>query len=145
MIQCIVPPLRGHAVLDGPRMVPCMTRGELREIWSARQAEWLQFTAQVDGAKVVAAFLADFDSVTGSEREEALSLAEAARISGYSREHLARLIRAGSIVNAGEKNRPRIRRKDVPHKPHFSLASGTGFRYDAHADARSLRERQGER
>ena len=122
-----------------------MTRDELHSIWSARHAEWLRFTALVDGAKVVAAFLNDLDSVTVSESEEALSLAQAARVSGYSKDHLARLIRSGCIANAGAKNKPRIRRKDVPRKPKFSLASGDGFRYDALADARSLRERQGER
>jgi hypothetical protein len=119
-----------------------MTREELRAIWSARQTECLQFTAQLDGAKVIAAFLSDFDSVTVSEEEGALSLAEAARISGYSRDHLARLIRSGSIPNAGAKNRPRIRRKDVPRKPHSSLASGTSLRYAGLADARSLRSRR---
>ena len=119
-----------------------MTRDELRAVWSARQVEWLRFAANVDGAKIIAAFLADLDSVTVSEREEALSLAEAARISGYSRDHLARLIRSGSIPNAGAKNRPKLRRKDVPRKPHSSLASDTSFRYDALADARSLRSRR---
>jgi hypothetical protein len=122
-----------------------MTRDELRALWSARQTECVQFGTQVDGAKVMAAFLADFDSVTVSEEEQALSLSEAARISGYSREHLARLVRSASIPNVGAKNRPRIRRKDLPRKPKISLASRGSFRYDARADARSLRERQGER
>lgn len=122
-----------------------MTRDELREIWFARHAEWLQFTVHVDGAQVIAAFLADLDSVTVSEAGEMLSLAEGARISGYSREHLARLVREGKIPNSGEKQRPRIRRKDLPQKANSSLARGKSSAYSALSDARSLRSRREEK
>lgn len=46
-----------------------------------------------------------------------LTLAQAARESGYSPEHLGRFVRLGKIPNAGRPNAPRIRRGDVPHKP----------------------------
>ena len=49
-----------------------------------------------------------------------LSLAEAARRSGYSQEHLARLVRAGRIPDLrppGSKGRVRIRAADLPTRP----------------------------
>ena len=51
------------------------------------------------------------------ERDETtLSLVEAARESGYSRDHLGRLVRDGKIPNAGRPNAPRIARRDLPRK-----------------------------
>ena len=44
------------------------------------------------------------------------SLTEAARESGYSREHLGRLVRDGKIPNAGRPGAPRIARRDLPRK-----------------------------
>ena len=44
------------------------------------------------------------------------SLTEAARESGYSREHLGRLVRDGKIPNAGRPNAPRIARRHLPRK-----------------------------
>jgi hypothetical protein len=46
-----------------------------------------------------------------------LSIKEAARLSGYSSDHLRRMIREGTIPNAGRKNAPRIRLRDLPRKP----------------------------
>lgn len=45
-----------------------------------------------------------------------LSLNEAARESGYSAEHLQRLVANGDIPNAGQKGKPRVRRGDLPKK-----------------------------
>lgn len=51
------------------------------------------------------------------EREDDLfNLTEAAQISGYSREHLGRLVREGKIRNAGRSSAPMIRRADLPKK-----------------------------
>ena len=51
------------------------------------------------------------------ERDETtLSLVEAARESGYSRDHLGRLVREGKIPNAGRPNAPRIARRHLPRK-----------------------------
>ena len=49
--------------------------------------------------------------------EELLTLRRAAAESGYSVDHVARLLREGKIPNAGEKSRPRVRRKDLPVRP----------------------------
>lgn len=54
-----------------------------------------------------------------SAMEETLSLREAARASGYSEDHLGRLVREGKIPNRGRPHRPLIRRADLPIKPGF--------------------------
>ena len=52
-----------------------------------------------------------------SHELEELTVAQAAEESGYSEEHLRRLIRQGSISNVGSPNAPRIPRCDLPRKP----------------------------
>ena len=46
-----------------------------------------------------------------------LDLQEAAELSGYSAEHLGRLVREGKITNAGRAGAPRIAHRDLPFKP----------------------------
>ena len=50
------------------------------------------------------------------EDETPLSLQEAAELSGYSTDHLGRLVREGTIPNAGRPKAPRIARRDLPSK-----------------------------
>ena len=50
---------------------------------------------------------------------DAVSLAEAAILSGYTSDALGRMIKRGEIENVGNKRRPRIRRRDVPKKPGY--------------------------
>lgn len=57
-----------------------------------------------------------------------LTLKEAAQESGYSPDHLGKLVRDNTLPNAGSPNAPRIRRKDLPRKPghRVPVASGNG-------------------
>lgn len=48
--------------------------------------------------------------------DELLGLAHAARESGYSADHLSRLLREGKIPHSGRKSKPLIRRRDLPQK-----------------------------
>ena len=50
--------------------------------------------------------------------ETTYSLVEASRESGYSADHLGRLVRDGKIPNAGRPGAPRIALKDLPRKAH---------------------------
>jgi hypothetical protein len=72
--------------------------------------------ASVNAAKLLDSVLADLDAVFASEATETLTLREAARESGYSEDHLARLVRSGVIPNAGRPRAPRVQRADVPRK-----------------------------
>lgn len=47
---------------------------------------------------------------------ETVPLAEAARRSGYTADHLSRLVRTGKLVNVGRKHAPRFRVTDLPRK-----------------------------
>lgn len=93
-----------------------MTRAELRSRWQRRRDQFAELGATVNAAKLLDSVLADVDSVFASEAEESLTLREAAQESGYSKDHLARLVRSGVIPNAGRPNAPRIQRSDLPHK-----------------------------
>ena len=56
------------------------------------------------------------EAVLGRQHSEILTLREAARESGYSADHLGRMIREGAIPNAGRPGAPKIRRSAVPRK-----------------------------
>lgn len=94
-----------------------------------------------NGTSLLTEVLADFKTVMASEREAVLSLPDAASRSGYSVEHLGRLIRDGRLPNAGRKGSPRIRAADLPRKPRALVPNGPQA-YDPTADARTLLDRQ---
>lgn len=77
-----------------------------------------------------------------TEADRVLTLKQASDISGYDRDHLARLIREGKLPNAGRKGAPRIRASDVPRKPTRSGASMGKRSYDPVADARNILSRR---
>ncbi len=115
-----------------------MPLDEFRAHWLSRAEDFRRLNAMVEGARLVVEMIDGLTAATLGEGDEALSLRSAARLSGYSVDHLARCVRTGKIPNAGGKNRPRIRRADLPRKPKKSLESGTHSAYDPDADARSL-------
>jgi len=62
--------------------------------------------------------------------DELLCLADAAAISGYSVDHLARLVRTGRLVDrrGPRDTRIRVRRGDVPIKARRAHISGADVR-----------------
>lgn len=121
-----------------------MNRDELLARWQSRRTEWKRLGAQVEGAAVADEVLADLALLEESEGDEVLSLAAASLESGYSRDHIARLIRQGAIPNAGRPNAPSVRRRDLPRKA-ASLQSqqenGISRAQIARSVVNSLRER----
>jgi hypothetical protein len=111
---------------------------DLLDRWETRRGELARLHAQVDGAALVEEFLTDLESLTAAE--PAVSLAEAARSSGYSADHLGKLIRSGRLKNHGRLHAPAVRLSECPKKP--ALAASIGTAYNADADARSLRVRR---
>lgn len=111
---------------------------DLLDRWTKRRDELRRLHAAVDGATLCEEVLADLDAIQRAEGDVVLTLVNAAMLSGYSAEHLARLLRTGVLPNAGRKGAPRIRLADLPKRPSASLAAGHLKRYDPDADARAL-------
>lgn len=110
---------------------------EIIQRWTERQAEWSRLHVQVDGAALAGEIVADLEKIAASNGDDELTLTAAANLSGYSTDHLSRLIREGSIPNAGRKGSPRIRRSDLPIRPK-GIAKMNGIAYNPVTDARSL-------
>lgn len=75
-----------------------------RRLGADAQARILDFCAD----ELTAAFLRAGD--------ETLTLSRAAQESGYGADHLGRMVREGRIPNSGRKDKPLIRRRDLPQK-----------------------------
>lgn len=82
-----------------------------------RKAEWTRLAVSVDGAALADEVLRDLATVAAGDADESLSLTEASKLGGYSTRHLSRLLKSGSIPNAGTRTAPRIARSHVPTKP----------------------------
>jgi hypothetical protein len=96
--------------------LPTAWRGaanELRRFGAEPQARTLELCADELQQALLAA------------RDELLTLRRAAEESGYSEDHLGRLIRTGKLANAGRRSRPLIRRSELPIKPGFSAKRDT--------------------
>jgi hypothetical protein len=111
---------------------------DLRAKWCTRRDEFARFRASVDGATLCDELLADLDNVLLERNDEALTLRAAAALSGYTVDHLARLIRQGKLPNAGRRHAPRVSRSDLPRKVRNDTAHRTTDSYNAAVDARSL-------
>lgn len=118
-----------------------MTREEMIELWTERQKAFARVHAIVDGAQLVGEILDHLRFLEESRKDAVLTLKAAAEQSGYSVEHLARLVRQGRIPNAGRLSAPRIRAADLPTRKCFARTNRNS--YNVETDARSLRnERQ---
>ena len=70
-----------------------------------------------DLARFLDAVAEEVEQFDREHAAEHLTLSEAATESGYSSDHLNRLVVDGRIENAGKKGAPRIMRGDLPRKP----------------------------
>lgn len=94
---------------------------EIAESLNAKADELWEFGAE-EGARALRA-AATLVTQRGSDwLNEPLTLEQAANESGYSADHLGRLVRDGTIPNAGQPYAPRIIRSDVPNRPAHQLA-----------------------
>lgn len=82
------------------------------------------------------------EGATREHADERLTLAQAALRSGYSAEHLARLVRHGRLPNAGRSGAARIRAGDLPVRPRRAVAGPRPRAYDPVADARAIAGRR---
>jgi hypothetical protein len=109
--------------------------------WRARAAELRSWSAEAP-ARVLERVANELEQALRNRGDDVLTLGEAAKVSGYSTDHLGRRVREGSLQNVGRKNAPRVRRKDLPLKAN-RIAAGPASKYDPVADAQFLLSRRG--
>lgn len=117
------------------------TEDEALDWWEKKFAAGCEtMKAQVDAATLVRSLVSSLRAIREAAPTRPLTLPEAAKISGYSTDHLSRLIREGKLKNAGRKHAPRVLERDLPHHP--PVAGSGSAPYDTASDARSLRSRR---
>jgi hypothetical protein len=89
---------------------------DLPKEWRER-AKMLRDYGGGDSAKAWDVAAAELDQALRDHNEDTLTLTEAAKVSGYTADHLGELVRSGKLPNAGRPNAPAIRRSDLPTKP----------------------------
>lgn len=117
-----------------------MTATELLDRLRARAAEFRALDARVDGARLIEEILVELEPVVSGKDAEALTISEAARRSGYSADHLGRLIRNGTLRNVGKVGAPRVLAGDLPRKAKAQVAALNRSAYSPASDARFLRQ-----
>jgi hypothetical protein len=119
-----------------------MSESEFQAKWEAKRNEFEQLGAQVNGAVLCREILSDWELVRTARDECLLSLAEAAAYSGYSSDHLRRLVREGKLVPAARRGRRLFfRAADLPKKP-VVVDAALRTLYDASAHARQVANRR---
>ena len=81
-----------------------------------RQAKALRWYGGDTPAVALESCAAELETTLRERDETTLSLTDAARESGYSADHLGRLVRDGKIPNVGRPGAPRIARRHLPRK-----------------------------
>jgi excisionase family DNA binding protein len=114
-----------------------MTLDEFRSLWERRRDDFAHLRAQIDAATLIDHLLADLAPATAEHHTTLLTLTQAAHVSGYSADHLGRLVRIGELTNYGRPHAPRVRTGDLPRRARRAPVTSTG--YDPAADAWSLR------
>ena len=115
------------------------TEEEALDWWETKfAAGCASMNVQVDAASLVEQLIASLRLVRNAAGARSLTLVEAARVSGYSTDHLGRLIRNGHLTNVGRKHAPRVLERDLPKR----LTRTVRAVYNTASDARSLRSRR---
>lgn len=83
-----------------------------------KRAKTLRRYASESPAVALERCAAELEDTLRERDKTTFSLVEAARESGYTADHLGRLVRDGRIPNAGRPGAPRIARRDLPRKAH---------------------------
>ncbi len=94
--------------------------------WRTR-AKLFRDHAEESVARVYEKCATELDEALQEQDERLLGIQEAAELSGYSTDHLGRLVREEKIQNAGRAGAPRIRIKDLPRKTSEVLPAADNF------------------
>ena len=108
--------------------------GALAGLWRERATMLRQHGADA-AAMTLEVAAGELESSLRAAADTALTLADAARESGFSVDHVRHLVASGTIPNAGRKGSPRVRRQDLPAKPGARRDTA----YDPFVDATAVR------
>lgn len=100
-----------------------MTHDELISEWGRRADEMAEHGIDAV-ARAYRIAIAELQTAQRAAADETLTLAEAARESGYSVGRLRHMVADGTVPNAGRKGAPRIRRADLPRRAQRTNGSG---------------------
>lgn len=114
-----------------------MSLPELIEKLSKLRERLSGYEALVRADALLADILEDLHAVQDSAGDKWLTLNEAALTSGYSPEHLRRLVREGRLTVERRGRRLYVREGSLPRKSATLTATSTGS-YDPVADARKI-------
>ena len=103
------------------------------------EADTVERCGHESTGKLIRRLVGELEEALRDDQDETLKLPEAALESGYSLEHLRKMVASGKIPNAGAKGRPLIRRGDLPNGP----ANPKGRFGSPEDDARSFLSRSG--
>lgn len=90
--------------------------------WEHRfAASCAELSVHADAAALVRCVVSSLREIRQASFDQTVSLAEAARETGYSPKQVGRWIRSGQIKNAGTGIAPRVRRRDLAHRRKRAL------------------------
>jgi excisionase family DNA binding protein len=119
-----------------------VSRGDVLARWRRRREEWARLKVSVDGATLCEEFLADLQEVLREAEGQVLTLAEAAEYSGYSEDHLRRLVREEKLAAERLGRRLFFKAADLPRKSRTAVDPHPVRGYDPAADARQVAARR---
>ena len=89
----------------------------LRSRWMEEKARYETVPAMVPADRLIEEFLDDLNALSTPACVETVNLTEAAKRSGYTRQHISHLIKKGRLHNYGRHGAPRVRADELPRKP----------------------------
>lgn len=88
----------------------------LLDAWRNEVSELTDRYAQPALASITTNHIKELEKALRNDFDQPLTLREAAKVSGFTEDHIGRLVRQGKIANLGRTNAPRVRRGDLPTK-----------------------------
>lgn len=111
---------------------------DLARRWRA-EADLYRDRGQESLARMSEAYLREFEATHLEADLEELTLEQAVAASGYSYSTIQKQVADGVLQNVGDKNRPRVRRGDLPRKARNLGADDSGDEPDLVARVLELR------
>lgn len=92
-----------------------LSLADLISSWRVQSQELRAWGAE-SNAQTLERAADQLEAALQEQQDELLTLRQGAEVSGYSEDHLGRLVREGKLTNHGRRNAPRVRRGELPKK-----------------------------